>query len=41
MAKLTKELANAPKLTEGQKAYASLVNRYVHDDAVYYIDNVM
>jgi hypothetical protein len=41
MAKLTRDISVMPNSTEAQKGYASLVNRYVHDDAVYYIDCVM
>jgi hypothetical protein len=41
MAKLTRDISNASNHTDAQGAYASMVNRFVHDEAVYYIDNVM
>lgn len=41
MAKLTREIAALPKVSDAQQAYARSVNRFVHDEAVYYIDYVM
>ena len=41
MAKLTREIAALPKVSDAQQAYARAVNKYVHDEAVYYIDYVM
>ncbi|MBO5386253.1 hypothetical protein J6A64_08050 [bacterium] len=41
MAKLTREIAGLSKISDAQQAYARAVNKYVHDEAVYYIDYVM
>lgn len=41
MAKLTREIAASPKASDAQQAYARAVNKYVQDEAVYYIDYVM
>lgn len=41
MAKLTREIAAIPKVSNSQQAYAKAVNRFVQDEAVYYIDYVM
>ena len=41
MAKLTREISALQKVSDAQQAYARAVNKYVHDEAVYYIDYVM
>lgn len=41
MAKLTREISALQKVSDAQQAYARAVNKYVHDEAVYYIDHVM
>lgn len=41
MAKLTRDISRMPNSTGAQSAYATMVNRFVHDEAVYYIDYVM
>mgnify|MGYP003306213496 CR=1 FL=1 len=41
MAKLTREIAGLSKISDAQQAYARAVNKYVHDEAVYYIDYAM
>ena len=41
MAKLTREIVALPKVSDAQQAYARAVNKYVHDEADYYIDYVM
>lgn len=41
MARLTRDIAALSKVSDAQQAYARAVNKYVHDEAVYYIDYVM
>ncbi|MBR3889646.1 hypothetical protein IKJ53_03935 [bacterium] len=41
MAKFTREISDLDSSSKAQKAYADVVNNFVHDEAVYYIDNVM
>ena len=41
MAKLTKDISGMDNSTKAQKKYADAVNSFVHEEAVYYIDNVM
>ena len=39
--KMEKEIAALPKVSDAPQAYARALNKYVHDEAVYYIDYVM
>lgn len=41
MAKFAREISDLDSSTKAQKKYANVVNNFVHDEAVYYIDNVM
>lgn len=41
MAKFAREISDLDSSSKAQKKYANVVNNFVHDEAVYYIDNVM
>ena len=41
MAKLTLDISNLGSASNAQKEYAQTVNKFVQNEAVYYIDNVM